>query len=75
MLFGKRPFGEGKSQERVLSEGIILNATQVIQLNLFIDLAFTSLYILILCLLAKLRMLCLTSESVLCTDINISEFF
>ena len=29
MLFGRRPFGEGKSQERVLSEGIILNATQV----------------------------------------------
>jgi hypothetical protein len=29
MLFGKRPFGEGKSQERVLSEGIILNAKQV----------------------------------------------
>ena len=34
MLFGKRPFGEGKSQERVLSEGIILNATQVLQLQL-----------------------------------------
>jgi tousled-like kinase len=29
MLFGKRPFGEGKSQERILSEGIMLNATQV----------------------------------------------
>ena len=29
MLFGKRPFGEGKSQERVLSEGIMLNANQV----------------------------------------------
>jgi len=29
MLFGKRPFGEGKSQERVLSEGIMLHATQV----------------------------------------------
>jgi tousled-like kinase len=29
MLYGKRPFGEGKSQERVLSEGIMLNATQV----------------------------------------------
>ena len=29
MLFGKRPFGEGKSQERVLSEGIMLNATRV----------------------------------------------
>ena len=29
MLFGRRPFGEGKSQEKVLSEGIILNATQV----------------------------------------------
>lgn len=29
MLYGKRPFGEGKSQERVLSEGIITNATSV----------------------------------------------
>ena len=29
MLYGKRPFGEGKSQERVLSENIMLNATQV----------------------------------------------
>lgn len=29
MLYGRRPFGEGKTQERVLSEGIILNATQV----------------------------------------------
>lgn len=29
MLYGKRPFGEGKSQERVLSEGIMLNARQV----------------------------------------------
>ena len=29
MLFGKRPFGEGHSQERILSEGIIRNATQV----------------------------------------------
>lgn len=29
MLYGKRPFGEGKSQEKVLSEGIILNANRV----------------------------------------------
>lgn len=29
MLYGKRPFGEGKSQEKVLSEGIILNASRV----------------------------------------------
>lgn len=29
MLYGRRPFGEGKSQERVLSEGIMLNATRV----------------------------------------------
>mmetsp|Transcript_22523 Transcript_22523/g.32905 ORF Transcript_22523/g.32905 Transcript_22523/m.32905 type:complete len:726 (+) Transcript_22523:104-2281(+) len=29
MLYGRRPFGEGKTQERVLSEGIMLNATQV----------------------------------------------
>ena len=29
MLFGKRPFGEGRSQERILTEGIIKNATQV----------------------------------------------
>ena len=29
MLFGKRPFGEGKSQENVLREGIMLNANQV----------------------------------------------
>ena len=29
MLYGKRPFGEGKSQENVLREGVILNATQV----------------------------------------------
>jgi len=29
MLFGKRPFGEGKSQELVLREGVILNAHQV----------------------------------------------
>jgi tousled-like kinase len=29
MLFGKRPFGEGKSQEIVLREGIMLNANQV----------------------------------------------
>ena len=29
MLFGKRPFGEGKSQEVVLREGVILNAHQV----------------------------------------------
>ena len=29
MLFGKRPFGEGRSQERILQEGIIRLATQV----------------------------------------------
>ena len=29
MLYGKRPFGEGKSQEIVLREGIMLNAKQV----------------------------------------------
>lgn len=29
MLFGRKPFGEGKTQEKVLSEGIILNANQV----------------------------------------------
>lgn len=29
MLYGRRPFGEGKSQEKVLSEGIILNANRV----------------------------------------------
>ena len=29
MLYGKRPFGEGKSQERILTEGIVLNATRV----------------------------------------------
>jgi tousled-like kinase len=29
MLYGKRPFGEGKSQELVLREGVILNAHQV----------------------------------------------
>lgn len=29
MLFGKRPFGEGKSQESVLAEGIMWKATQV----------------------------------------------
>ena len=29
MLFGKKPFGEGKSQEKVLTEGTILNAYQV----------------------------------------------
>jgi hypothetical protein len=29
MLYGKRPFGEGKSQEKVLSERIMLSATQV----------------------------------------------
>ena len=29
MLFGKRPFGEGRSQERILQEGIIRHATQV----------------------------------------------
>jgi tousled-like kinase len=26
MLYGKKPYGEGKSQEKVLTEGIILNA-------------------------------------------------
>lgn len=26
MIYGKKPFGEGKSQEKVLTEGIILNA-------------------------------------------------
>ena len=29
MMYGRKPFGEGKSQERVLSEGIMLKATQV----------------------------------------------
>jgi len=29
MLYGRRPFGEGKSQEKLLSEGIMRNATQV----------------------------------------------
>jgi tousled-like kinase len=29
MLFGRKPFGEGKRQESVLSEGIIRNATKV----------------------------------------------
>jgi tousled-like kinase len=29
MLYGFRPYGEGKSQENVWSEGIIFNATQV----------------------------------------------
>ena len=29
MLFGKRPFGEGRSQERILQEGIIRHASQV----------------------------------------------
>ena len=29
MIYGRRPFGEGKSQEKVLSEGIILNANRV----------------------------------------------
>ena len=29
VLFGRRPFGEGMSQERVLNEGLILNASQV----------------------------------------------
>jgi len=28
MLYGKRPFGEGMSQDRVLSENIMLNANQ-----------------------------------------------
>ena len=26
MLFGRRPFGDGKTQEQILSEGIIRNA-------------------------------------------------
>ena len=29
MLFGRKPFGEGKSQEKVLAEGTILNASSV----------------------------------------------
>jgi len=29
MLFGKRPFGDGQTQEKVLSNGIMLNATEV----------------------------------------------
>lgn len=29
MLFGRRPFGEGMSQQSILSEGIVLNAKQV----------------------------------------------
>jgi hypothetical protein len=29
MLFGKRPFGEGCSQERILREDIIVNARDV----------------------------------------------
>ena len=29
MLYGKRPFGEGKSQQAVLQEKLILNATDV----------------------------------------------
>ena len=29
MLYGKRPFGEGKTQDRVLSEGLIANAHRV----------------------------------------------
>ena len=29
MIFGKRPFGDGQSQDRVLSNGLILNATEV----------------------------------------------
>ena len=29
MLYGRRPFGEGKTQEKVLSEGIMLNASSV----------------------------------------------
>ena len=30
MLYGKRPFGEGLSQERILTSQAILNATEVI---------------------------------------------
>ncbi len=29
MLYGSRPYGEGKSQENVWSEGLIFNASQV----------------------------------------------
>ena len=29
MLYGKRPFGEGLSQERILREDVMLNARQV----------------------------------------------
>ena len=29
MIYGKKPFGEGKCQERILAEGIMLNANQV----------------------------------------------
>lgn len=29
MLFGKRPFGDGQSQEKVLSNGVMLNAREV----------------------------------------------
>jgi len=29
MLYGKRPFGHGMSQNRIYSDGIILNATKV----------------------------------------------
>ena len=29
MLYGKRPFGEGKSQDLILKEGTILSANQV----------------------------------------------
>jgi len=29
MLYGKRPFGDGQSQDKVLSNNLILNATEV----------------------------------------------
>jgi hypothetical protein len=32
MLFGRKPFGEGKTQDKVLAEGTILQAYQVILL-------------------------------------------
>ena len=30
MLFGKRPFGDGRSQEAVMSDKLILNAEEVV---------------------------------------------
>jgi tousled-like kinase len=29
MLYGKRPFGHGFSQSKIISQGVILNATKV----------------------------------------------